>query len=123
MRLPRRWIGIDGERVHRRGDQRQQPVQIEHRADQADDGDDVGDAVDRAGQRLADDRGVGGEAGGELGRGLALHAGEVGVREVGEHAALQLADHQQHDLLDRTFWTYCAAALTEVTATHQGGTW
>ena len=33
------------------------------------------------------------------GRGLAFQPREVGVREMGEHAALQFADHQQHDLL------------------------
>ena len=38
--------------------------------------------------------------GGKLGRRLAFQAGQVGAGQVGEHAALQLADHQQHDLLD-----------------------
>ena len=46
-------------------------------------------------------RGVGGEAGGELRRRLALDLGQVGARQVGEHALLQLADHQQHELLDQ----------------------
>ena len=53
------------------------------------------------GHRLADGGGVGGEACGERGRCLALHPGEVGVRQVGEHAQLQAADGPQHDLLRR----------------------
>jgi hypothetical protein len=71
-----------------------------HRRDQPDHRHQVGDPVHRAGQRLADHRGVGGEARSKLGRRLTLDPGQVGARQMGEHAALQLTDHQQDDLLD-----------------------
>ncbi len=65
----------DGHRIHRGGDQRQQPIQVDHAGNQADHGDHVGNAIDGTGQSLPDRGGVGGEMGGELGGGLAFHAG------------------------------------------------
>ncbi len=83
-----RSIGRMASGIHRGGDQRQQPVQVDHAGNQADHGDHVGNAIDGTGQCLPDRGGVGGEVGCELGGGLAFHAGEVGAGEVGEHPAL-----------------------------------
>ena len=48
---------------------------------------------------VADDRRVSGESGGKLRRRLAFQPSQIGTREMREHAVLQFADHQQHDLL------------------------
>ena len=109
------------QRIHRRGDQAEQPVEIQHRGDQPDHRDRIGNAVHRAGQRVADDGGIGGEAGGELRRRLPLQPCQVGAREMGEHAALQLADHQQHDLLHLHVLEVLRRRLDRGDGNHQRG--
>ena len=71
-----------------RRDQAHLPVEIQHRADQSDQLDAVAEAVDRAGKCLADGGGIGGEAGGQRRRRVALDAGEVGVHQMLEHSSL-----------------------------------
>ena len=92
--------GQDRERVDAGGDEAEHPVEVEHRADEPDDRDGVLERVDGAGEGLADEHGVGGEAGGELGGRLALDLRQVGGGEVGEHAGLELGDGAQDELLD-----------------------
>ena len=91
--------GNRGQRIQSRGDQGQQPVQIDHRPNQPDHRDRVRDPIHRASQGFPDGPRVRREPRGKLGRGLALQPSEVGMRQMREHPDLQGPDHQQHDLL------------------------
>ncbi len=109
-----------GEWVEEAGDQAELPVHPEHGGDEADDRHRVGERVDGADQGFADDRGVGGEAGGELGGRLAFDAGDVGVEQVAEHAGLQAADDEQDELLDGGGLPVLGGGLAGGDGDHQG---
>jgi hypothetical protein len=109
------------QRIQRRGDHAEQPVQIQHRGDQSDHSHRIGDAIDRAGQRITDDGGVGGETRRKLGRRLALQPGQVGFRQMCKHAALQFANHQQHHLLNLYILEVLCSRLDRRDCQHERG--
>ncbi len=90
-----------GQRIQQGGDQAELPVHVEHRGHQPDHGHAVAERVHRPDHRLADGDGVGGEAGGELSRRFPLDAGDVCLHQMAEHPPLQVADHDQHQVLHR----------------------
>ncbi len=89
-----------GEREHANDDCRQNPIEPEHHGDRADQRQAIAERSLRgAHQRIADNGDVIGEARHEAADILAREAGEIDAHQLGEHAALQVAQNLERQAL------------------------